>query len=374
MSGVLTTGEPRGPHIVIDLAAVRENYRIVSQHVRPARTGAVLKADAYGLGAASIARTLYRSGCRDFFVALLEEGRALREHVGRDARIFVLHGPAEGEEPAFSMWALIPVLNTLKQVRRWSLVERPRQGRTQVAIQVDTGMHRLGLSPDRLDEAIGLLGGEGEVALFMSHLACAQDENHPANHRQSRAFDDALGARAICAERSLANSWGAAFVSHGRDALVRPGIALFGGMERLGVAPLKPVVRLRAPVLQIQCVPAGEGVGYGLTGAQMAGRRIATIGIGYADGWARNLADLGSVWFESARLPIVGAISMDSLAVDASDPGADTLAEDDMVELIGASRSLMTVAREAGTIPYEVLVRLGPRLRRIYINDDEAVA
>lgn len=374
MSGLLTTGEPRGPHIVIDLAAVRENYRIVSQHVRPARTGAVLKADAYGLGAASIARTLYRSGCRDFFVAVLEEGRALREHVGRDARIFVLHGPAEGEEPAFSMWALIPVLNTLKQVRRWSLVERRRQGRTQVAIQVDTGMHRLGLSPDRLDEAIGLLDGEGEVALFMSHLACAQDEYHPANHRQSRAFDDALGARAICAERSLANSWGAAFVPHGRDALVRPGIALFGGMEQLGVAPLKPVVRLRAPVLQIQCVPAGEGVGYGLTGAQMAGRRIATIGIGYADGWARNLADRGSVWFGSARLPIVGAISMDSLAVDASDPGADTLTEDDMVELIGASRSLMTVAREAGTIPYEVLVRLGPRLRRIYINDDEAVA
>lgn len=374
MSRPLTTGEPRGPHIVIDLAAVRENYRIVSQHVRPARTGAVLKADAYGLGAASIARTLYRSGCRDFFVALLEEGRALREHVGRDARIFVLHGPAEGEEPAFSTWGLIPVLNTLKQVRRWSRVDRPRQGRTQVAIQLDTGMHRLGLSPDRLDEAIGLLGGEGEVALFMSHLACAEDEHHPANHRQSRAFDDALGARAICAERSLANSWGATFVPHGRDALVRPGIALFGGMERLDVAPLKPVVRLRAPVLQIHCVPAGEGVGYGLTGAQMAGRRIATIGIGYADGWARNLADLGSVCFESARLPIVGAISMDSLAVDASDPGADTLAEDDMVELIGASRSLMTVAREAGTIPYEVLVRLGPRLRRIYINDDEAVA
>ena len=374
MSGPLTTGEPRGPHIVIDLAAVRENYRIVSQHVRPARTGAVLKADAYGLGAASIARALYRSGCRDFFVALLEEGRALREQVGGDARIFVLHGPAEGEEPAFAMWALIPVLNTLKQVRRWSLVERPRQGRTQVAIQLDTGMHRLGLPPERLDEAIGLLGDGGDVALIMSHLACAEDEHHPANHRQSLVFDDALGPRMSGAERSLANSWGAAFVQHGRDALVRSGIALFGGMERLGVAPLKPVVSLQAPVLQIQCVPAGEGVGYGLTGAQMAERRIATIGIGYADGWARNLADLGSVWFGSAKLPIVGAISMDSLAVDASDPGADALAEDDMVELIGASRSLMTVAQEAGTIPYEVLVRLGPRLRRIYINDDEAVA
>ena len=370
----MTTGEPRGAHIIVNLAAVRENYRVVARHVGPARAAAVVKADAYGLGAAPVARTLYKSGCRDFFVALLDEGLALREHVGRDARIFVLHGPAEGEEQAFATSALIPVLNTLKQVRRWSLAERARQARTPVAIQLDTGMHRLGLPPDALDEALSILGDENDVALVMTHLACADDEHHPANHRQSRAFDDALGVRAICADRSLANSWGAAFVQHGRDALVRSGIALFGGMERLGAAPLKPVVRLQAPVLQVQCVSAGEGVGYGLTGAQAEGRRIATIGIGYADGWARNLADRGGAWFGTARLPIVGAISMDSLAVDASDAGADMLAEGDMVELIGSSQSLATVAREAGTIPYEVLVRLGHRLPRIYINDDEDLA
>ncbi|MBX9615675.1 MAG: alanine racemase [Caulobacteraceae bacterium] len=364
----------RGAHIVVDLAAIRENYQVLRRHVRPARVGAVLKADAYGLGAAPVARTLCRSGCRDFFVAQLDEGIALRDQVDTDARIFVLHGPLEGEEPSFVTADLIPVLNTLKQVHRWSLLAGPGQGRTRVAIQLDTGMHRLGLPPDRLDEAIATLGDTVHVVLILSHLACAEDEHHPANRTQSRLFDDALGAGTFPAVRSLANSWGATFVPHRRDALVRTGIALFGGMGRLGSTLLRPVVQLRAPVLQLVCVPGGEGVGYGLTSGRTADRRIATIGIGYADGWARNLRDHGGVWFGAARLPIVGAISMDSFAVDASDPGADTLSEGDMVELIGSSQSLPAVAEEAGTIPYEVLVRFGPRVRRSYINVDEAVA
>ena len=368
------TGERRRAHVVVDLAAVGENYRKLSRHVLPARVGAVLKADAYGLGAAPVARRLYRAGCRDFFVAVFDEGLALRNHLGRDARIFVLHGPAEGEESGFAAAALIPVLNTLKQMGRWGVLERPAQGGNPVAIQLDTGMHRLGLAPEKLGEAIGLLGDERDLVLVMSHLACAEDEHDPANERQCRAFDDAFGGRRGPPERSLANSCGSVFVAHRRESIVRSGIALFGGMQRLGATALRPVVRLQAPVLQVQSVPPGEGVGYGLTAARARARRIATIGIGYADGWARTLTGRGGAWFKTARLPIVGAISMDSLAIDASDPGADTLTEGDMVELIGPSQSLATVADEAGTIPYEVLVRLGQRLRRIYINDDEVLA
>lgn len=368
------TDRPRGAHVVVDLAAVRRNYRAVSLHARPARAAAVLKADAYGLGAAPVARALYRSGCRDFFVATLDEGLGLRDHIGSDARIFVLHGPAEGEERAFAPAALIPVLNSLTQVRRWSLAARGQDGPTPVAIQLDTGMHRLGLPADSLEEAVGLVGDTGDVVLVMSHLACAEDAHHPANDRQSRAFEEALRIQPMPAGRSLANSSGTAFLHHRSDALVRSGIALVGGMDRLGAAPLAPVVTLRAPVLQIQTVSAGDGVGYGLSGVSARQRRIATLGIGYADGWARNLKDRGGARFGAARLPIVGAISMDSLSVDATDPAADTLAEGDMVELIGPSQSLLTVAREAGTIPYEVLVRPGPRLRRVYINDDEVAA
>lgn len=374
MADPLTPGEPRGAHVVVDLAAIRENYRIVSRHVHPARVGAVVKADAYGLGAAPVARTLYRAGCRDFFVAVFDEGLALRNHLGGDARIFVLHGPADGEESGFAAAGLIPVLNTLNQVGRWGRLQRPAKGGNPAAIQLDTGMHRLGLPPDRLDEALGLLGDERDVVLILSHLACAEDAHDPANERQSRAFDDAFGGWEGSAERSLANSWGSVFVAHRRESIVRAGIALYGGMERLGSTPFKPVVRLRAPVLQVQRVPPGEGFGYGLTAARPQARRIATIGIGYADGWARNLTGRGGAWFGTTRLPIVGTISMDSLAVDASDSGADPLSEGDRVELLGPSQSLATAAEEAGTIPYEVLVRLGQRLRRIYINDDEALA
>lgn len=353
--------------LVVDLGALAANYAVLQARQPDARIAGVVKADAYGLGAGRVAKTLYDAGCRDFFVAQLGEALDLAAELPATARIHVLNGLAPGAEAAAAAAAVIPVLNSLDQVARWEQEARRRNTRLPAAIQVDSGMARLGLAA----EEVAVLAADPawqeaiEVVLVMSHLACADEPAAPANLRQFECFR-ALAARLPAAPQALANSGGAFLPGFGLD-LVRPGIALYGvdPVDDRG-SPLKPVVSLGAPVIQLRDVPAGTGVGYGLAHVTRAPRRLATIGVGYADGWPRALSDRGAVYAGGIRLPIVGRVSMDSTIVDASALAPGLLRPGDRVELIGPHQSLADVARDAGTIAYEILTGLGTRFERRY--------
>jgi len=357
--------------LTIDLGAIRANYRAIAERIAPAECGAVVKADAYGLGAAKVASALLAEGCRTFFVAQLAEAVALQDAIGTGRTIFILNGLDPGCEAMCASRGFIPVLNSLSQIEHWRATARQHGIPLPAALQVDSGMSRLGIDP----EIAGALAAdrsfkrEVSLRLLMTHLACADDLAHPANAAQLARFQT-VRSHMPGVPASAANSGGSFLSPDFHFDVVRPGIALFGVPPRSDVSVLQPVVRLAARVLQIRDVPAGEGVGYGHDYITREPRRLATLGIGYADGWPRHLSDAGAAWHNGMRLPIAGRISMDSLTIDISALAADTISEGDFVELVGPSQSLEQVAGEAGTIAYEILTRLGRRHQRIYVDLD----
>jgi alanine racemase len=351
--------------MVVDLAALVANFRTLAALQPASRIAGVVKADAYGLGARSVAAALYNAGCRDFFVALLGEALDLRPTLPADARVLVLNGLAPGAEPGAADASVIPVLNSLDQVIRWADEAGRRGVALPAALQVDSGMARLGLSEEEV-EAIAsddTLLPAIDLVLVMSHLACADEPGSATNADQLARFR-ALSDRLPAAPKALANSGGAFLEGFGLD-LVRPGLALYGVHPVDGAkSPLTPVVSLSAPVVQLRDVPAGTGVGYGLSHRTAAPRRLATVAVGYADGWPRSLSDCGAVYWGAHRAPIVGRVSMDSIVIDVSDVPAEIVRPGAMVELLGAHQSLADVARDAGTIPYDILTGLGRRFAR----------
>lgn len=371
MSCVEQWGTEAGGRIAVDLSAVRANYERLAAAVAPARVGAVVKADAYGLGAGPIVRALADAGCRDVFVAFLREALQLRAHVSAEVRIHVLNGLAPGEEDLCAARGIVPVLNSLAQARRWRDTARARGYALPAALQVDTGMSRLGMAPEEVAVLLEEPAfGEGvELSLLMTHLACADDPDHAANRRQLDRFRALADRVAPGVPISIANSAASVLPGAFHGDLVRAGLALFGAAPGPGlVGRLRPVVRLEARVIQVRSVEAGAGVGYGLTYTAPRPSRLATLAVGYADGWPRRLGGCCDAWFRGVRLPIVGRVSMDSMTLDvtALPPGA--LDEGDHVELIGPNATLEAVAAQAGTIPYEILTGLGPRLRRSYVE------
>ncbi|WP_225765510.1 alanine racemase [Inquilinus sp. Marseille-Q2685] len=357
-----------GATLIVDLAAIRENYRALRRRLGRAACAAVLKADAYGLGADRIAPVLAAEGCRHFFVAHLEEGIALRPRVPEAAEVFVLHGPMPGCEDIALAHRLTPVLNSLEQVEGWTGLAR-RLGRALPAVlQLDTGMSRMGLSPAELDRIVDEPRrlDSLDLRLVMSHLACAERQDHPANGTQRLRFDVAR-RRLPQAPAALANSSGIFLGPDFHYDMARPGAALYGLTPVAGAPnPLRPVVRLQARIVQLRSIAAGDEVGYGLTWRADGPRRIATVAVGYADGFPRSLSNAGIAHFGDAALPIVGAVSMDSLGLDVSALPEGALRPGAMVELIGPHRSVDAIAADAGTIGYEILTRLGRRFRREY--------
>nr|WP_194300424.1 alanine racemase [Acetobacter farinalis] len=359
--------------MTIDLAAIAANYRALDARTPGAICAAVVKADAYGLGAAHVAPVLEKAGARQFFVAHVDEGLALRESLSPAARITVLHGARPDALEDCVRSGLRPVLNSLEQISQLRALAR-RLGHTLDAVlQLDTGMSRFGLSradvqclvqePDRL-EGISL-------SLIMSHLACADTPENPANREQLEAF---LAAAAIlpAAPLSLAASSGIFLEPAFHQSLVRPGAALYGvAPNAAGPNPLAPVVTLAAHILQIRTLSKGDRVGYGLTWRADGPRRVATLATGYADGFARQGAEKGCAWFKGQRLPVLGRISMDSMTVDISDIPEGQIAPDDTVELLNASHGVDAVAQAEGTIGYEVLTSLGRRYHRVYENQPQ---
>lgn len=358
-----------GALLTVDLGAIRSNWRLLRDTAAGAVCSAVMKADAYGLGMDMVAPALAQEGCRVFFTAHLEEGMRLRPLLPADATIYVLHGPPPGTSADFIEHGLVPVLNDPAQVADWRAAGRRLGRRLPAALQFDTGMSRMGLAPADVDGLLRDPAWKDEVqpVLAMSHLACADEPGHPVNELQRERFA-ALRARFAGIPGSLANS-SAIFLGPGyRHDLVRPGAALYGINPQPGSGnPLRQAVALRARIVQSRSVQAGDIVGYGARYVAEGPRRIATIAIGYADGWLRSLSGRGHAFIDGRRVPFAGNVSMDSITLDVTGIPESRVQPGQEVELLGAQQSVDDVAREAGTIGYEVLTGLGSRFHRRYI-------
>jgi alanine racemase len=353
--------------LTVDLTAVAENYRLLSRRAGAAACAAVVKADAYGLGAARVAPALAAAGCRTFFVAQVDEGVDLRAILGTGPTVAVLNGPTPGSEAACAAHDLVPVLNDGAQLAGWQGLARRLDRRLPAILQVDSGMARFGFDPEAVDALLDAPDAFAGLALrlVMSHLACADDPGSPANAAQ-RACLHAVRRRMPAVPASLAASSGIFLGPDFHFDLVRPGAALYGIAPQPGRPnPMHPVVGLRARVMQVRDVPAGTLVGYGHTAAVRRDSRLATVAIGYADGFLRATA-AGAAWFSGRRLPIIGRVSMDSIVIDATDAAPDALGPGALVDIVGPDQDVDAVAAAAGTIGYEVLTRLGHRFHRVY--------
>lgn len=352
----------------VDLDALAKNYRALRKTAAPGRCGAVVKANAYGLGLEPVATRLFDEGCRQFFVADLPEGIVLRE-LFATAQIFVLSGALDGEERALRASSLIPVLNSHEQVVRW--VDMGDSDRHPAVIHIDTGMTRLGLDARELNQlALDTRTLERmKIAYVMTHLACGDTPENAMNERQIEDFE-ALRERLPPAPTSIGNSAGLLSGEKFRGDLSRPGIALYGGSPFSAMSsPVEPVVTLLAPVLQVREVTRSTTVGYGATRRIDAPARLATLGVGYADGIPYALSDRGRGYLSSTYVPIVGRVSMDLVSVDVSALPRQAVYPGAMVELAGPNVPLDDVAEAASTISYEILTGLGSRWERRYLAD-----
>jgi alanine racemase len=339
--------------LTIDLDAIRANWRALDA-LMTGETAAVVKADAYGLGVGKVAPALAHDGVRSFFVAMAEEGAALRAVLGPGPAIHVFSGHMAGDADMIGDCDLIPMINSIDQMIRHveALPGHP------FGVQLDSGMNRLGMEPAEW-AAMRDVALEQTPALIMSHLACADDPDHPMNAQQLDAF------RAMTAETgvplSFANTGGILLGPEYHFDLARPGIGLYGGLP---FADARPVVTLDIPVIQCRDLAPGETVGYGNSFTASREMRVATISAGYADGIIRAMGPNTNLWSEDVPCPIVGRISMDLIGVDVTDLGYDP----ETLELLGRHNSIDTLADNAGTIGYEILTSLGDRYSRRYLG------
>ncbi len=358
------------PRLTIDLDAVANNWRFFQSHAAAAETGAVVKADAYGLGAAQVARKLAAAGCRTFFVANAEEGAEVRAAVGAEVAIYVLDGILPGEQPLFRAHALRPVLNTDWQIDLW-IHARASGPASTAALHVDTGIHRLGLTSAAMLSDADRVRAAG-VDLVMSHLACAATPDHPLNAEQLarfRSIADAAVAALPGVRLSLSNSGGVLLGAPFHFDLVRPGIGLYGGQPHdHGRAAIAAAVTLEAPILQVSRIQTGDTVGYGAEHEAVAACDTATVALGYADGFLRMSGGRGYGVLAGARTPILGRVSMDLITVDvtAARPHAKPGA---LITFLGVDPTVDDAARAAKTANYEILTRLGPRCVRRHVGE-----
>ncbi|HLH95797.1 MAG TPA: alanine racemase [Xanthobacteraceae bacterium] len=372
-------GLPIGPDSVtagglltIDLAAIEANWRLLAGRTVPIECAAVVKGDAYGCGLEAVTRRLVKAGCRTFFVADLIEGRRVRA-VAPEVTIYVLNGLPPNAAQTFANDSLRPVINGPTELAEWDAFVATTGWRGGAALHIDTGMNRLGLSPQ---EAVAIasraqLENHG-ITLVMSHLACADAPSNPMNDRQIRMFRELrILFRGVPA--SLANSPGI-FLGGGavHCDLVRPGIALYGGNPTPGQTnPMRAVVELKGRILQVREVKRGDTVGYGASFTAQRPTRIAIVAVGYADGFLRSAAadrnkSAAQALIAGKRCPLAGRVSMDMICVDVTEVPDGGARRGDFATLIGGAIGIDEQATAMGTISYELLSRLGPRLHRVY--------
>lgn len=372
LAGLLDSPEAArvGAMLIIDLDALVANWRDMATRARGAECAAVVKANGYGLGDVAVASALWKAGARSFFVADIEAGARVKAALPQ-SRTLVLHGVPAGTETELTERGLIPVLSSLCEIERWGDHARRLGRKLPALIHIDTGMNRLGLPPGELNrlcnDQVKLLEGL-KLQAWMSHLACADDPANPLTAEQLRRVHAAL-ARLPKAPVSLSNSAG---IFHGADYhfdLVRPGIALYGANPAPWLPnPMRPVIRLLARVLQIRNVAPPDTVGYDATHRIMAPGKVAALGMGYADGYPWSLAGKGVAMVGGHAAPLIGRVSMDLLTADVTYVPENLLRVGGWADIIGPHRDVDQVAKEAGTIGYEVLTRLGSRYHRAYIG------
>lgn len=344
--------------LTIDLNAVVANWQaLCAKSAADVETAAVIKADAYGLGVSAVAPALLDAGVKSFFVATVEEAVPLYAAVGKAARIYVFSGHMPFDSRIYYDYpTVVPLLNSLEQVRRHfgkDFAEAP------FGLQIDTGMNRLGLEADALEQVLALIG-DRTPELVMSHLACADTPNHPQNAAQLAEFHRLTDSRGW--RRSLAATGGILLGSDYHFDLVRPGIGLYGGAP---FRQAKPVVTLSIPVIQTRDIAVGESVGYGAAWCAKRPSKIATIAAGYADGLIRAMGAGGvTVWAGKTSCPVVGRVSMDMLTVDVT----DLATVPDTLDILNAHQTIDKLADTAGTIGYEILTNLGARYKRDYVG------
>jgi len=357
--------------LTVDLDAICANWCKLEKTAVPAECAAVIKADAYGCGLGPVARALAHAGCKTFFVATLDEARSARVALP-SASLYVLDGFVQNTGEAYAKIDARPVIGDLNELAEWDVFCRRSGWAGGVAIHIDTGMNRLGLT---VSEAQGLIprinAGDHGITLVMSHLACAESLNHPLNARQLATFRE-IASLFSGVPASLSNSSGIFLGSPFQFDLVRPGAALYGvNPTPEADNPMQGVVELKARVMQIRDIERGESVGYGATWTARRPTRLAIVSAGYADGYLRagssNDGTRGAdVMVVGKRCPVAGRISMDLMAVDVTDLDKNAVRRGHMVTLIGDGITVDELAHHFGTIGYEVLTSLGPRYTRVY--------
>ena len=377
---VLMTFGMADNRIDIDLGAITHNWGYLdSMSPKSTVTAAMVKADGYGLGANHVGGALYQAGCRQFFVANLDEAASLRNNLdninGTDAQIMVLHGCHRGQENDMRAYRLTPVLNDLEQLSRWRLFAQNANETYPALLHLDTGMTRLGFDPDQTDWLIEnnqALNGL-DITYVMSHLVSAERANDPVNNAQKVLFDEHRSFFAGI-KASLANSGGIFLGADYHYQMTRPGIAIYGvhpcGKDEAQkhTDGLKQTAAWHARIIQVQSAPAGATVGYGGTHKLARPSRIATVGVGYADGYHRALGNKAFVNILEHRAPVIGRVSMDSITIDVTDIPADIMLKAETVALLSNLYSIEDMANDASTVPYEILTGISHRARRRYLD------
>ncbi len=367
---------PRTGVLTVDLAAVQANWRTVKARLTGgADAGAVIKADAYGLGADRVGPALYRAGCREFFVATLAEARAARRYLPESAVIRVFGGVAAGDEAEFLRLRLQPVLFTLPDMRRWAAHCRAVGTVAPSALKLDTGMNRLGLSAEEFRQCLSEPEAlcDAGVELFLSHLACAEDTSSPLNGQQQQRFTAAaaqMRERLPQVRLSLANSAGVFLGEPWQFDLVRPGSALYGFNPQPDAAnPMRQAVQLKLPILQVRDIVELGTVGYGGSEAVAPPARLATVAGGYADGLNRLLGRHGQGYIGEEPVPVAGRISMDLTVFDITRAAASG-ESGEWVEILNQHQTINTLTESVGALGYEVLTSLKGRYERHYLPEE----
>lgn len=357
------TPEQAGAFLTVDLKKIAGNWQAVQTRVGDkTQAAAVLKTDAYGLGAQKIAPALYKAGCRIFFTAYVFEAAALRQVLPEDAQIYVLHGVLPQTELDFLRYNLIPVLSTPRQIAAWNHLGHKENRIMPAALHIDTGMTRLGLTGENVEKLCANVPAYLNISLVVSHLACADNPENPKNEDQLKRFDGLCERLRAALPNPFKESLSATDGVNLTDPryykdIVRPGIALY-----------EDAVSLEAKILQIQDAAPEQTVGYGATHTFKETARLATLAIGYGDGYPRTLANKGYVLVAGKKAPVVGRISMDLTTVDVTGIDPQELQNAPTAEIFGPRCPIKEIAKLAGTIDYELLTNLSGRFYRIYMD------
>ena len=358
----------KGALLCIDLKALQDNYLFMKNLSSPRIASVVLKANAYGLGLCPIAKALFKVGVKDYFVTTLEEGIALRKTLGEDIHIYILNGVLKGTEDILNVHNLIPVLLSLEQLSLWRAYAQKIQKKCLAILQVNAGMGRFGLSFEEAktvaEDPNGLEGVE--LLYILGHLSSASLSTHPRNEIERDCFEDFL-ALFPNVPATFSNSPGILLGKRYHFDMTRMGIALYGGAP-LEDQPnsLKPVLSLKARILQVRSLKCGMTVGYDGTYVMPEDGRVATVNIGFGDGFPRALSNKGYGLIQGIKVPIAGRISMDWMSFDVTHIPEKDVAPGDLVTLLGGDLTIDSVAACAGTTSYDLISGLGARLHRTY--------